>query len=213
MKNKTIAFLSALVLCISAFVLPTTVFAASSDDTTPPTLTAKLDGETLNIEASDDASGVEAVYVDDTRVNLLVNGKAAIALKDYAGDEKQVVVYAVDYSGNRSKEVKLNNPYYKESPKPRQVLQPHLHQPAQILRRPLLPPRSLPLLHSRTITMTNLQPPRQAPHPTRMKKRKPRFPKGLSPQTVQVQFLIQPPSRKMKNNSIPLPRRLGMCFT
>ena len=35
MKNKTIAFLSALVLCISAFVLPTTVFAASSDDTTP----------------------------------------------------------------------------------------------------------------------------------------------------------------------------------
>ena len=115
MKNKTIAFLSALVLCLSAFVLPTTVFAASSDDTTPPTLTAKLDGETLNIEASDDASGVEAVYVDDTRVNLLVNGKAAIALKDYAGDEKQVVVYAVDYSGNRSKEVKLNNPYYKES--------------------------------------------------------------------------------------------------
>ena len=115
MKNKTIALLSALVLCISAFVLPTTVFAASSDDTTPPTLTAKLDGETLNIEASDDISGVEAVYVDDTRVNLLVNGKASIALKDYAGDEKQVVVYAVDYSGNHSKEVKLNNPYYKES--------------------------------------------------------------------------------------------------
>lgn len=115
MKNKTIALLSALVLCISAFVLPTTVFAASSDDTTPPTLTAKLDGETLNIEASDDISGVEAVYVDDTRVNLLVNGKASIALKDYAGDEKQVIVYAVDYSGNHSKEVKLNNPYYKES--------------------------------------------------------------------------------------------------
>lgn len=114
MKNKTIAFLSALVLCISAFVLPTTVFAASSDDTTPPVLTVKLNGETLNIEASDDVSGVEAVYIDDTRVNLLVNGKAAVALKDYASDEKQVVVYAVDYSGNRSKEVKLNNPYYKE---------------------------------------------------------------------------------------------------
>lgn len=113
MKNKTIAFLSALVLCISAFALPITAFAASSDDTTPPTLTAKLDGETLNIEASDDLSGVEAVYIDKTRVNLLVNGKASVALKDYAGNEKQVVVYAVDYSGNRSKEVELDNPYYK----------------------------------------------------------------------------------------------------
>lgn len=113
MKNKTIAFLSALVLCISAFALPITAFAASSDDTTPPTLTAKLDGGTLNIEASDDLSGVEAVYIDKTRVNLLVNGKASVALKDYAGNEKQVVVYAVDYSGNRSKEVKLDNPYYK----------------------------------------------------------------------------------------------------
>ena len=113
MKNKTIAFLSALVLCISAFALPITAFAASSDDTTPPTLTAKLDGGTLNIEASDDLSGVEAVYIDKTRVNLLVNGKASVALKDYAGNEKQVVVYAVDYSGNRSKEVELDNPYYK----------------------------------------------------------------------------------------------------
>ena len=172
MKNKTIALLSALVLCISAFVLPTTVFAASSDDTTPPTLTVKLDGETLNIEASDDISGVKAVYVDDTRVNLLVNGKASIALKDYAGHEKQVVVYAVDYSGNHSKEVKLNNPYYKES----------------------------------TQTTTN------SATPTRMKKRKPQFPRGLSLQTAQAPFSIQPPSRRMKSNSTPLLRLPVMCF-
>src|SRR5699024_3527340 len=37
-----------------------------------------------------------------------------VALKDYAGDGKEVTVYAVDYSGNRSKEVKLDNPYYEE---------------------------------------------------------------------------------------------------
>ena len=59
-------------------------------------------------------SGVEAVYVDDTRINSLVNGKGTVALKDYAGDGKEVTVYAVDYSGNRSKEVKLDNPYYEE---------------------------------------------------------------------------------------------------
>ena len=35
-------------------------------------------------------------------------------MKDYAGDGKEVTVYAVDYSGNRSKEVKLDNPYYEE---------------------------------------------------------------------------------------------------
>ena len=72
MKNKTIAFLSALVLCISAFALPITAFAASSDDTTPPTLTAKLDGGTLNIEASDDLSGVEAVYMNELQYHSLL---------------------------------------------------------------------------------------------------------------------------------------------
>ena len=40
------------------------------------------------MEASDDMSGVEAVCVDDTRINSLVNGKGTVALKDYAGDGK-----------------------------------------------------------------------------------------------------------------------------
>ena len=35
-------------------------------------------------------------------------------LKDYAGTEKQVSIYAKDYAGNRSDVVKLDNPYYKE---------------------------------------------------------------------------------------------------
>ena len=115
MKNKTIALLigaCALHKRLCFAVQPLSLPAATIPS--PPTLTAKLDGETLNIEASDDISGVEAVYVDETRVNLLVNGNASVALKDYAGDEKQVVVYAVDYSGNRSQEVKLDNPYYEE---------------------------------------------------------------------------------------------------
>ena len=73
-----------------------------------------LDGETVKIVSSDDNSGVEAVYIDKTRVNSLVDGKASVALKDYAGTDKKVSVYAVDYAGNRSDAVQFDNPYYKE---------------------------------------------------------------------------------------------------
>ncbi len=41
-------------------------------------------------------------------------GKRTVALKDYAGTEKQVSIYAKDYAGNRSDVIKLDNPYYKE---------------------------------------------------------------------------------------------------
>lgn len=114
MKNKVRNLLAALVLCMSAIALPVTAYASTGSDTTPPTLSATLNNDKLAVEASDDMSGVEAVYVDDTRINSLVNGKGTVALKDYAGDGKEVTVYAVDYSGNRSKEVKLDNPYYEE---------------------------------------------------------------------------------------------------
>lgn len=114
MRTKRMSLLVALVFLIGAMTLPMTAFAAGGKDTTPPTLTAVLDGETVKIESSDDNSGVEAVYIDKTRVNSLVDGKASVALKDYAGTDKKVSVYAVDYAGNRSDTVKFDNPYYKE---------------------------------------------------------------------------------------------------
>nr|AMN85519.1 hypothetical protein [Enterococcus faecium] len=114
MRTKRMSLLVALVFLIGAMTLPMTAFAAGGKDTTPPTLTAVLDGETVKIESSDDNSGVEAVYIDKTRVNSLVDGKASVALKDYAGMDKKVSVYAVDYAGNRSDTVKFDNPYYKE---------------------------------------------------------------------------------------------------
>ena len=101
-------------LVISAISLPLTAYAAGDKDTTPPELTASLDGDTLKIESSDDNSGVEAVFVDGNRINSLTNGAASVTLKDYAGTEKQVSVYAQDYAGNRSKTVKFENPYYEE---------------------------------------------------------------------------------------------------
>ena len=121
MRTKKISLLLALMLVISAISLPLTAYAAGDKDTTPPELTASLDGDTLKIESSDDNSGVEAVFVDGNRINSLTNGAASVTLKDYAGTEKQVSVYAQDYAGNRSETVKLDNPYYeepKETPKP-----------------------------------------------------------------------------------------------
>ena len=114
MRTKKISLLLALMLAVSAIAFPLTAYAAGDKDTTPPELTASLDGDTLKIESSDDNSGVEAVFVDGNRINSLTNGAASVTLKDYAGTEKQVSVYAQDYAGNRSKTVKFENPYYEE---------------------------------------------------------------------------------------------------
>lgn len=112
MKKKRVGFLMALMLCVSVIALPTTALAASDADTTPPTLTATLNGDALHIAATDDLSGVEAVLIDGTRVNALSDSAADVLLKDYAGTGKTISVYAVDYAGNRSETIKLDNPYY-----------------------------------------------------------------------------------------------------
>ena len=114
MRTKKISLLLVLMLAVSAIAFPLTAYAAGDKDTTPPELTASLDGDTLKIESSDDNSGVEAVFVDGNRIGTLTNGAASVTLKDYAGTEKQVSVYAQDYAGNRSKAVKFENPYYEE---------------------------------------------------------------------------------------------------
>lgn len=115
MRTKHIFKVLALVLCIGAFALPTTAFAAGGKDTVPPSLEASLTDGKVQIEAADDNSGVEAVYIDENRVNSLTDGKASVILKDYAGKEKSVSVYAVDYAGNHSETVKFDNPYYTKS--------------------------------------------------------------------------------------------------
>ena len=50
----------------------------------------------------------QRVFVDENRINSLTDGKASVALKDYAGTEKQVSIYAKDYAGNPSDVVKLD---------------------------------------------------------------------------------------------------------
>lgn len=109
MRNKLI-FVVALMLCVGAFVFPVTAYAAS--DTTPPTIRAWITGDTLHVETADEGTGVEAVYIDNTRVNYRVDGALNVILKDYAGSDEHVKVYAVDFAGNKSDTVLLKNPYY-----------------------------------------------------------------------------------------------------
>ena len=112
MKRKPIMLLLALMLCVSAFSLPVTAYADAPADTTPPTLTAKVNEGVLHIEASDAESGVEAVFVGDQRINYRVDGALDVILRDYAGTGETVAVYAIDFAGNKSQVVQIKNPYY-----------------------------------------------------------------------------------------------------
>jgi hypothetical protein len=122
-KGYTAALLAVMMAALLAF--PAAAFAAT--DTSPPKLTVSLSGDTLTVAATDDASGVAAIYIDGHRVNALTDGKAAVNLKDYAGNAAKVTAYAVDGAGNRSKAMEIDNPYYK----PPVQTQPATSSPAQ----------------------------------------------------------------------------------
>ena len=191
MRTKKISLLLALVLVISAIALPLTAYAAGDKDTTPPELTASLDGDTLKIESSDDNSGVEAVFVDGNRINSLTNGAASVTLKDYAGTGKQVSVYAQDYAGNRSKTVKFENPYYEE---PAPTEKPATTVPQNQSSKPVKPAQ---------ITA--------APIPRRKQESLPLFRMARLPRREPAQCWMKLPARVMISSFIPLPPRPGMC--
>ena len=130
MKNKAAyTFVLALMFYVGAFLFPLTAHAAS--DTTPPTVTAEIIGDTLKVVAKDDV-GVEAIYINEHRFSTLVNGTAAIPLKDYAGTGEKIAIYATDTAGNKSQVVLISNPYFKApTPAPTSVPTPAPTQPAQ----------------------------------------------------------------------------------
>ena len=109
-KTKAMLPLLALALLAGAFLFPLTAHAQTAD-TTPPTVSVELSGDVLKVTAMD-ASGVAAVYINETRFSTLVNGTASVGLKEYAGTGAQVAVSAVDTAGNRSQPVLIDNPYY-----------------------------------------------------------------------------------------------------
>ena len=114
MKKNNIRYaLWALVLGMGAFSMPLTAHAKGGGDTTPPSIRAELSGDVLLIEASDGNSGVDAVYIGTKRVNYRTDSTAELDFRDYAGTETEKVgIYAVDFAGNQSEVVEVENPYY-----------------------------------------------------------------------------------------------------
>lgn len=114
MKNNRWMFL-ALLLFMSAFFLPVTAYASGPADSTAPVISARVSEKTLVIEASDEDSGVESVFIDGQETAYPAEGPLKADLWNYAGAGRYVSAYAVDYAGNRSGTVEVENPYYKAS--------------------------------------------------------------------------------------------------
>lgn len=113
MRNKLKSLLLALALCTGAFFTPLYAEAKAEEDTTPPTVTAWLENGKINIEAKDEGTGIDALYINGRRISAGADKTAEALLTDYAGtQEKTVAVYAVDGAGNRSQTVEIDNPAY-----------------------------------------------------------------------------------------------------
>lgn len=82
-------------------------------DRTAPTVKTGISGRVLRVEASDELSGVEAIYIDGERFTDLTNGSLDIPLRDLEDDYDQFSIQAVDGAGNKSKTVQVKNPNYK----------------------------------------------------------------------------------------------------
>ena len=98
----------ALIIMMGAFLLSVSAFAAV--DTAPPTVKASIAGNTLTVVATDTGSGVEAVYINRDRFNYSVDSALAIDARGYDG--AQIAIYAVDFAGNQSDELLMDNPFY-----------------------------------------------------------------------------------------------------
>ena len=87
-------------------------------DHTAPELRASIQGEFLQVEASDAQSGVAAIQINGTVYNhtSLTNGRLELSLKQYADAYEQLLVQAVDRVGNTSKAIALANPFFHNTP-------------------------------------------------------------------------------------------------
>lgn len=82
-------------------------------DRTAPVIKTGIDGRLLRVEASDELSGVEAVYIDGERYDDLTNGTLDVPLRELGDDYDQFSIQAIDYAGNKSKTAQVKNPNYK----------------------------------------------------------------------------------------------------
>lgn len=87
-------------------------------DHAAPELKASIQGEFLQVEASDAQSGVAAIQINGTVYDhtSLTNGRLELSLKQYADAYEQLLVQAVDQVGNTSKAIALANPFFHNTP-------------------------------------------------------------------------------------------------
>lgn len=87
-------------------------------DHTAPELRASIQGEFLQVEASDAQSGVAAIQINGTVYDtaMLTNGRLELSLKQYADAYEQLLVQTVDRVGNTSKAIALANPFFHNTP-------------------------------------------------------------------------------------------------
>jgi len=97
-------------LCMTFLISPFSALAESDNEA--PIVTAKLQGNIIRIEANDKNTGVEAVFIDENRVNYRVDSVLEIDPREYRGNSEKISIYAVDFAGNKSNIVEVENPYF-----------------------------------------------------------------------------------------------------
>ena len=81
-------------------------------DREKPTLNAGINSGMLSIQASDNISGVKAVYVNGQEFKELTNGAVNIRLQQFDANYENFAIQAMDNAGNLSDVYKTTNPYY-----------------------------------------------------------------------------------------------------
>jgi len=108
LRNK-IKPLIALTLFVGAFFFSLNVYAKPN----APLIDVSISGASLSIEVIPGDYDVEAIFIDDLRLNLYrFEGIAVMDIRDYAGDGRTITVFAVDTDGNISNAVTIENPFY-----------------------------------------------------------------------------------------------------
>ena len=111
-KNKIAGAVSAVLIIMTLIPLsvPRNVYA--SGDTTIPTLTAVVNNGMLTVDATDDASGISAIYINGFEFTELNNGSITIRMQQYDTGYQYFTMQAKDGAGNLSEVYRVNNPYY-----------------------------------------------------------------------------------------------------
>lgn len=121
-RSKIITMLMALLMCMSLFHAPMTVYAAeTSPYVAPPTVEAEIIGSLLRIYTTSGYYAVEAVYINDRRFNHRVDSALVVDISQYIASGDTIAVYAVDFAGNQSDTVLLSPPVPTQPPVPNNI--------------------------------------------------------------------------------------------